>query len=56
MKYKYECRNKECPVKDTIVNKPMDESSRPEFCKECGDVLYRTYSTPSISTSDGFKK
>lgn len=51
MRYDYEC--KECSTKETI-DKPMAESSREEYCKECGELLSRIYSV-GISTGDGYK-
>jgi len=45
MKYEYSCKNKYCGVKTIIVNKPMSESSRKEYCEICDKELSRVYNT-----------
>lgn len=45
MKYEYKCDNKDCVVKTIIINKPMCESSRKEYCKICNKELSRVYNT-----------
>jgi len=58
MEYKYECRDSKCKSKEVavIITKPMLEYDKPEYCSECDNVMYRIYTAPAVSTSDGFKK
>ena len=53
MRYLYKCKT--CEV-EVIVNKPMKDVSRDEKCSVCNNILTRQYSTPAISTGDGYKK
>ena len=58
MIYNYKCNNEECSKhgKDQPINKPMSESSKVEYCTECGEELKRDYSGgASIKTGDGTK-
>jgi len=52
MKYPYNC---ETCIKEVIIEKPMNESSREEKCEKCGNNLNRIYVTTAIRTQDGFK-
>jgi len=54
MTYSYRCNNEKCKVKEVIINKPMAESGKIEYCQKCGSTLVRCYIT-SIVTGDGFK-
>jgi hypothetical protein len=44
MRYRYECINPECSANGDVVviQKPMSECSRVEFCESCGEVIERT--------------
>jgi len=50
-RYNYRCEN--CK-KETVISKPMIESSRDEFCTKCEAKLTRVYSI-AVKTGDGFK-
>jgi len=52
MRYLYEC--KDCKKEVEIV-KPMMESSKEEFCEDCGNKLDRVYTASTIKTADGTK-
>ena len=57
MKYRYVCDNLDCINLgiSSIVEKPMNESSREEHCNKCRWVLTRKYDATGIKTGDGFK-
>lgn len=52
MIYEYRCEN--CD-KTVLVDKPMYEVSKLEFCETCKQVMMRLFSNPRIKTSDGLK-
>ena len=52
MTYAYICPHCE---KQTVINKPMSESDRAEYCEVCEGGLKRVYESPMISTADGVK-
>ena len=52
MIYEYKCEN--CD-KTALVDKPMYEVSKLEFCDKCKQVMMRLFSNPRIKTSDGLK-
>jgi predicted nucleic acid-binding Zn ribbon protein len=52
MKYSYKCENCE---KKTIIEKPMSESGRVEFCEICENELKRVYEPTTVVTADGIK-
>jgi len=54
MKYPYKCED--CKA-DYLINKPICECGREEFCQECDSKkpLLRIYNASSIKTNDGFK-
>lgn len=52
MKYEYKCNH--CNSTE-IVDKPIKESSRAEYCIKCKKEMNRVYSASSIKTSDGVK-
>lgn len=45
--YAYKCVNKECKKheEEVSVQKPMMESSREEFCEECGEKIDRVFTS-----------
>lgn len=57
MRYEYKCESEECNCNEEIViiDKPMAEVSRDEFCEKCKSKLKRVYSTCGIKTHDGYK-
>ena len=44
MRYRYECKNPECSANGEVVviEKPMAECSRVEYCDICGAIIERT--------------
>lgn len=53
MKYEYRCGS--CK-KSLIVDKPVRDSSKTEFCDcKVNEPLIRVYSSSGIKTGDGFK-
>jgi len=54
MLYPYECKNKDCDLidKKIIIDKPMSESSREEFCEKCDSKLERVWLSTSIKPSN----
>ena len=52
MLYEYKCENCE---KITLVDKPMSEVSKLEFCDTCKQMMIRLFSNPRIKTGDGLK-
>lgn len=52
MKYEYECEK--CKEK-SIVIKPIEHSSREEYCKDCKSLLKRVFSMFGAKTGDGYK-
>ena len=52
MRYPYECVV--CKT-DVIIDKPMMESDRVEYCSKCENVLKRIYGVGGIKTADGMK-
>ena len=58
MKYQYKCENENCKNVGIIVeiDKPIKDSDRRESCEWCAQDLVRVWVSPSVKTSDGFKK
>ena len=44
MRYKYACNNPECPANGDVVviQKPMAECGRVEYCESCGEIIEKT--------------
>jgi predicted nucleic acid-binding Zn ribbon protein len=57
MKYEYKCVNIQCNERNDIkiIEKPMNEAGKSEYCKECGEVMQKIFGSPSIKTNDGYK-
>ena len=56
--YDYKCTNEECKTYEekVSISKPMSESAREEFCKECSQELARIYGNFGHQTfGDGYK-
>ena len=56
MTYEYKCTNENCILYDVVVEiqKPLKDSSKKEYCKECRNELKRIYKF-GCKTSDGVK-
>ena len=52
MTYTYKCPK--CSTTQEI-QKPMSESSKPEYCEKCKTLLIRSYGNVAVVTGDGFK-
>jgi len=56
MRYEYVCVNKDCPKYEEAVEILHSINTKPTvICKECGKVMSRVWTAPTIKTGDGTK-
>ncbi len=56
MTYDYKCNTDYCIAKDKTVEKECKSKDvNVQRCDECGKILQRIWSVPSVKTGDGFK-
>jgi predicted nucleic acid-binding Zn ribbon protein len=57
MKYEYKCVNIQCKKRNEIIviDKPMSEASKSEYCEECKEPLQKVFGSPGVKTGDGYK-